>query len=256
MDGMALLCTLHARGPTTLQRLRNAGVRRLEELTLLREEELARIVDVTPAAARRLAREADLLARRLGDAGSPRTERASTSPHGAGTRPELPAPWTPKPPLGIPRGPGVPGANEPHVELRPIQRPAAGPLPMHARPERTASYGQGMGMPSTTAEPSTPNADALLRPGMPPGLTAEVCHALEQAGVRSADELVRAANLSLARRIGLSYPKLLELAHGARSCVPGGTRSATDPAPGASIPQRVSVGCPSPEEVGAGGPFT
>lgn len=224
MDGLALLCTLHARGPTTLERLRGAGVRNLDELPTLREEELARILGCSAAAARRFAGEARLLAGRIG---------AGTA--GAQARP----------------------AGEPEVELRPAQRPAPSVAwPLHGRPERSGLRAPELReAPSPAAGPPAPVGEAL-RPGDFPGLSPELCRALEQNGVRTAADLARTADLALARRIGLSFPKLLDLAHSARvrnSAAPSG---AGLPARSADAPRRVIVGPPSEQEVGVGGPFT
>ncbi len=70
MEALALLCTLHADGPATLQRLRRGGCADLAAVEALPAEELARLVGVSASAARRLAREACLLRERLapGDA--------------------------------------------------------------------------------------------------------------------------------------------------------------------------------------------
>lgn len=65
MDAMALLCTLHADGPATLKRLRQAGCSTLESLEALDAERLAALVASTPAAARRLQKEARGLRERL-----------------------------------------------------------------------------------------------------------------------------------------------------------------------------------------------
>ncbi|MEZ6016329.1 MAG: helix-hairpin-helix domain-containing protein [Planctomycetota bacterium] len=66
MDGLALLCTLHADGPATLKRLRGVGCSNLFELLERPVTDLAHALDVAPAAARRLLREARLLAERVG----------------------------------------------------------------------------------------------------------------------------------------------------------------------------------------------
>ncbi|MBI5363800.1 MAG: hypothetical protein HZA53_11525 [Planctomycetes bacterium] len=62
---MALLCTLHADGPATLKRLRQAGCATLEALERLDAERAAQILACTPASARRLQREARGLRERL-----------------------------------------------------------------------------------------------------------------------------------------------------------------------------------------------
>lgn len=65
MDAMALLCTLHADGPTTLKRLRQAGCDSIEAVGGLDPDRLAELLGTTPAAARRFLREAAHLCARL-----------------------------------------------------------------------------------------------------------------------------------------------------------------------------------------------
>lgn len=66
MDALALLCTLHADGPSTLKELRMRGCSDLGAFSRLSASDLARHLDVEPAVARRLIREAKLLAERIG----------------------------------------------------------------------------------------------------------------------------------------------------------------------------------------------
>jgi len=65
MDAMALLCTLHADGPATLKRLRQAGCDSITAVRELDPSRLADLLDATPAAARRFLREAEHLYERL-----------------------------------------------------------------------------------------------------------------------------------------------------------------------------------------------
>lgn len=71
MDAMALLCTLHADGPATLKRLRQAGCATLDAVVALDSERLGALVPCTPAAARRLQKEARTLRERLQGSASP-----------------------------------------------------------------------------------------------------------------------------------------------------------------------------------------
>lgn len=66
MDALALLCTLHAEGPSTLKRLHAAGCRSLAEIESAGHERLAQILDLPPAGARRFLREARNLEQRMG----------------------------------------------------------------------------------------------------------------------------------------------------------------------------------------------
>lgn len=66
MDALALLCTLHADGPTTWHRLRSAGITNLADLARVDDARLTEWMESTPAAARRFRREARHLAERVG----------------------------------------------------------------------------------------------------------------------------------------------------------------------------------------------
>src|SRR5688572_19043126 len=66
MDAIALLCTLHADGPTTVRRLRASGCADLAALLALAPEDLAGLLGAAPAVARRFQREARHLQERLG----------------------------------------------------------------------------------------------------------------------------------------------------------------------------------------------
>tara|TARA_R110002096_G_scaffold24453_3_gene76953 strand:+ start:1245 stop:3368 length:2124 start_codon:yes stop_codon:yes gene_type:complete len=92
MESLALLCTLHADGPTTLKRLRRSGCQSLQDLEAYRPETLATLLEVTPAVARRLGREARVLRERLdltGDTAVLEREEAPESLTAASTA-ELP----------------------------------------------------------------------------------------------------------------------------------------------------------------------
>ena len=67
MDGLSLLCNLHAAGPLALRRLRAAGVRELEDLEGLAESTLSECLRSSSAHARRFVEEARQLARRLAE---------------------------------------------------------------------------------------------------------------------------------------------------------------------------------------------
>lgn len=68
MDAMALLCNLHADGPSTLRLLRRSGVKTLSDVRSVQAGRLADLLGSSPAAARRFAREAGLLASRISGA--------------------------------------------------------------------------------------------------------------------------------------------------------------------------------------------
>ena len=66
MDALALLCTLHADGPSSLKRLRSRGCADLSSLLARTPDALSGDLGIERPAARRLIREARLLAERIG----------------------------------------------------------------------------------------------------------------------------------------------------------------------------------------------
>ena len=67
MDALALLCNLYGDGPATLKRLRVGGVLRIEDLSARPAGELATLLALTPATARRFLKEASALRLRVHD---------------------------------------------------------------------------------------------------------------------------------------------------------------------------------------------
>jgi hypothetical protein len=202
MDGLALLCNLHADGPLTLRRLREAGVRDLETLAGFPEPALARLLRTSGTQARRFGEEARQLARRLLEI--PLEDEAGTEqgpPQGglqAGSvRPDASDPV----PLPAPRARAAPAIRAYGCEsARPARLEPAGALP---------------------ASTGTPLGSVLVE-----GLDRRTCELLVAQGVRTLEALVDLANLSLARRAGISFTRLLELAHRARQLLAEGRTEA------------------------------
>ncbi len=65
MDALALLCNLYGDGPATLKRLRVGGVLRIEDLSDRPAKDLAALLALTPATARRFLKEASTLSKRV-----------------------------------------------------------------------------------------------------------------------------------------------------------------------------------------------
>ncbi len=76
MDGLALLCALHADGPQSLMRLRRSGCPSLDAVLEFDLERLAELLVSTPSAAARFQREARHLITRLGPGANSRTDAA------------------------------------------------------------------------------------------------------------------------------------------------------------------------------------
>ncbi len=65
MDALALLCNLYGDGPSTLKRLRAHGLLRIEDLCARQAGDLATVLALTPAIARRFLKEASALEQRV-----------------------------------------------------------------------------------------------------------------------------------------------------------------------------------------------
>ncbi|HUR26824.1 MAG TPA: hypothetical protein VM509_01450, partial [Planctomycetota bacterium] len=65
MDSLALLCNLYGDGPATLKRLRAGGVLRIEDVGDRRSSDLAALLELSPASARRFVKEAAALQKRV-----------------------------------------------------------------------------------------------------------------------------------------------------------------------------------------------
>ena len=89
MESLALLCTLHADGPATLKRLRRAGCDSLESIEAYGAADLATLLEVPPAVARRLLKEARGLGVRLDDGVLDDAEEAPQACAGSASSPAL-----------------------------------------------------------------------------------------------------------------------------------------------------------------------
>ena len=67
MNPLVLLCTMHADGPSTVRRLQRVGIRTLEQVLSVSEEDLAEHLYGPPSLARRFKKEAETLFRRVND---------------------------------------------------------------------------------------------------------------------------------------------------------------------------------------------
>jgi len=175
MDALALLCNLYGDGPATLKRLRVHGVLRIEDLEATPTGELATVLALTPATARRFMKEASALRKRVHD-----PEEAA--------RPSAPAPSVKRAPRNVVRGKQaiLQDAARRWDEFAPT------PIPATAR-EVTAALAR---VPARVG--ATPLAEA--------DLDAATHAALAEAGVKSLEELAAADSEELAEtsRLGLS----------------------------------------------------
>jgi hypothetical protein len=240
MDAMALLCMLHADGPSTLKSLRQAGCGSLESIESMEEERLAKVLGGPPAAARRFVREARHLRERLGperlgggildreesvvealaaplpdfasapastDSDVLRDEEFATA---GGVEPdafdEALAAWRT---LDLEQPEGQP---EEQVEELVDELPPAAP---RARAEfefgaELASAMRTLAEPEPEPEPA--KSGTQLVPGRLDGLEPELCLELVAAGLETIEELADSDPLRLSESLGIPYSRLWRLA--------------------------------------------
>jgi hypothetical protein len=154
MDPLALLCNLHADGPLTLQRLRDAGCADLVHVESASDQELTLWTELSPRAATRLRREARHLRERIlpeGLDGEEATRTAEVASPLPVTRPEplLEAPRTaleetvlegtvPDEAVLAEAVGGEPALEEPALPASPQAAAPAEPEPDEARPSAEA----------------------------------------------------------------------------------------------------------------------
>ena len=277
MDGLALLCTLHADGPSTLKRLRRAGLAGLDELLEQPAPELAELLDVSPPAARRMLREARLLSQRVGPELDVEEAGADAPPGllvgGVGGGDELP--------MDLP----VPGGSEldrcdrslleriaSSSEVTPsVSTEAAGPeLPTKSSPvggpvsapvdEDVATQPEELRsvelqpLPSLEQAVNQDRLDGEIRgqEGIPAGaiegLDSELSADLARIGVLSLGDLANIDSLGLRRQLGVTFAQAKRLGFLARRAQasspqdPGAASLAAEPV----IPRPVAQPEPRP----------
>jgi hypothetical protein len=213
MDEIALLCNLHADGPTTLRVLRRAGLRTLPQVSTVDVRKLADTLGVSPSFARRFAREARLLAGRMGAEG---LDVEETAPNAAVESLRSTEALPPEP-----------------VAREPIARELT-PSPKSA-PER----------PTIVASTGT-----RLVGGMIAGLDRQACDRLVAHGIRTLEELAVAPGLALARRLEMPLPRLFDLQYLAQQRINAPVTTNAEPEAAADR-EREYVLHPSPRAPGA-----
>lgn len=234
MDALALLCTLHADGPSTLKNLRQAGCESLQAIESMEEDRLSRVLGGPPAVARRFAREARQLRERL-DPGLLDREETQSEPLPAETPVEsqrdpmadvLEA-WRDRdaaealqPPVSLPAE-----AVDAHEDEIP-------PRAVRARPEFEFSPDIVAAMRdlATNIAPAEPIATHRLDASPPEELSGlfegqalELAVRLGEEGIRDLRELTDGDVLDLSRRLGFGYTRILrvvQIARGAATAPP------------------------------------
>jgi hypothetical protein len=207
MDAMALLCNMHADGPATIKVLRRAGLLSLSEIARAPHERIADLLGVSPAYARRFAREARLLGERMSESALDPEEHETLELR---TVPEHP----PTPELrSTPELRFEPEVRfESSLEIDPKAARAAGG---DMRPERSETDRERREMsapaPGSARARVVPMSGTRLAPGLIEGLDAAWCDRLIAQGVLTLETLVDAPLMRLARRLGVPLTSLMDL---------------------------------------------
>jgi hypothetical protein len=204
---MALLCNMHADGPATIRLLRRAGFSTLPDVTRARPERLADLLGVSPAYARRFAREARLLGERMGENVLDIEECAEIDSAAA---PDESIRVSADAPQGANRSSDVArqglirssdGATRESTEDSDSRESAA----HDARPTERAE-----GESSVRARVLVPDGSPL-RAGLIEGLDSAWCDRLVSQGVLTLETLVDAPGMKLAKRLGVPLTELMDL---------------------------------------------
>ncbi len=190
MDAMALLCTLHADGPSTLRRLRASGFQCLADLESAKADSISQVLEISAAAARRFMREAVALSQRVDEAPlevEPRTPGRATAPGGFDSS-----------------GPAVLSSRDKRIVDKVLTRWR----------ESDAELQQ-----TTPSAGAVPKTSAGLQPGMIDGLNEDICRSLNEAGVDNLAALSRIDLLPLGASTGLSFSTLRRFQFLARRAV-------------------------------------
>ena len=222
MDTLALLCTLHADGPATLGRLRRAGCQSLSDLQAMQPDSLAELLQVPPAMARRLTREARLLHTGTTDLEldeeeapdgmvvtqeeNPGGVTTGASNLGDGDRRLIDLAMA-RPPVETPQAPAEGYVPSPHArsfrrqdletEAAPAVAPQVAPLPEAVQPP-----------PEFVNPKPLPGAELI---GAVDGLDRVVASALVGAQVTTLKDLVEADPGPLARSTGINFSRIRRL---------------------------------------------
>jgi hypothetical protein len=221
MDGLALLCTLHADGPATLKRLRSAGCSDLDALLARPTEEISRLLDVTLAHARRLRREADLLRNRV--SGGLLQEEESA-------------------PVSAPSPEEVEAQSA--SELSTVDRAILGRV-LETWRARDAEEGAVEEPADPDLAEEAPGIASRIEPDVASGMSAELVERLHALGIESLREFSAAEPIGLTRELGLPYSELRRLQYlAARVPDSGSQQPAPPPARPASAPEAPATDLP------------
>lgn len=206
MDALALLCTIHADGPSTLARLRAAGVASLADVAACEPASLAQALRAGAAQARRFQREAEGLAARL-DAETPgRPAPARKAPRRApSSKVDKPAPVPAAPEASAPATDAGPRTLEDVLaRWRTLDgQNLADELPA----KRAAPATEAASVSSERTEPAC--AAMTLSAGALDGIDERAAALLAGCGVTTLEALAHCDPLAAAAGTGLAYTSLV-----------------------------------------------
>jgi len=253
MDTLALLCTLHADGPASLQRLRAAELSSIDDVLGCSVETTADILGLSMAQARRFHREARMLAMRMHTEGLDREERMypgaeameappmqSAGQVEAPTQPVLLASTSETSTVAEPEPRGE-GADE----LREKPNMAAILAPVIERWEEEDSKA-AVEAEEPSMPPQSANATGTqLTPDVLDGVDQPLRDALRAAGYGTLTALAEVEPLELSRTTGRTYSEACRVRFLARRALDEGAQGMAD------SPQEepsASPACTEPEE--------
>lgn len=218
MDALALLCTLHADGPTTLRRLRQVGCSTIQGVEALPIEQLAEILAGTPAAARRFCREARALHERCAVGWLEHEELATASAPAAqpflaeaSSSASVQSAPTPASTFASHESDLAIGEREILDRVLRAWRERDAHEPAAATTEAAfAIVAAEVATAAVTESCASASHDALF-PGAVDGLSDEIVETLRAHGVRTLAELARCDALVTAQATDLGYTRVARL---------------------------------------------
>lgn len=233
MDTLALLCTLHADGPASLQRLRAAELSSIDDILGCSVEMTADVLGLSMAQARRFHREARILAMRMDTEGLDREERMY--PGSAGVEAPLNQPVA-----------QVSMTTQPASTTSTMSQPEPGREcadDMREKPDIAAILApvmerwkeEDLKNAATMEEPTTTSAGEIMAansctPDVLDGVDQPLRDALRAAGYATLTSLAEVEPLELSRATGRTYSEACRVSFLAKRALEEGTQRAAEPA--------------------------
>jgi len=242
MDTLALLCTLHADGPASLQRLRAADLCSIDDVLGCSVETTADVLGLSMAQARRFHREARMLAMRMHTEGLDREERMYPGATDMGTTVAQPAPGMAAATQSTPVMPATPTPSDrpyPHgdsddIRKKPDIAAILAPVLKQWEHEDAKTSATESLQPAVTPLPATETT--------PPGADELECvddqlrEALRVAGYATLAALADVDPLELSRAMGRTYSEACRLRFLAQRAIEEGAATEVPATPPTDMP--------------------